>query len=71
MTQLSNTLRIDGVTYRLPEWLDEGYGFFMPCLSPAKTAQAVRKHYAPLKIRLEYVERIESDLLGIRIWRVV
>ena len=69
--QLPISLQIDGVTYRMPEWLDEGYGFFMPCLNATQAIQAVRRHYAPLKFRLEYTERVESGLLGIRVWRVL
>lgn len=70
MTLYLYSLRIDGVEYRVPGELEIGWGFFMPGLAHKRMMQAVRKHYAALGYRLDWVSRVESDLLGIRVWRV-
>ncbi len=61
---------MDGVPYRLPGWMDEGTSFFIPSLDHLRTIGAVRMHYGPFRFRLGWKERIESGVLGIRVWRV-
>ncbi len=45
--------------------------FFLPTLTPKKAFTAVSRYYSKKKYRMTYVERIESGMLGIRVWRVV
>ena len=68
---LPDTFRIHGVVYRVPGWLDVGTSFFIPSLDHQYTLTVLRMHYSPLNIRLGWHERIESGVLGIRVWRVV
>lgn len=62
-------LLIDGVEYVIPQWLEVGQSFFMPCLNAEHAYKKVTAHYAPFKFKLVYRERIEADTLGIRVWR--
>lgn len=64
------TLRMDGVTYRVPQTLDIGHSFFLPVLDARRAVGKVRSHYRPQGATLVYDERIEQGMFGIRVWRV-
>ena len=48
-----------------------GSSIFVPCLTPAhgrKPFEAICKEFS---VKFAYRERIENDLVGIRVWRVL
>ena len=50
--QIPETLEINGVVYKLPQWLEIGQSIFLPCVDVQGTARHVRRHYAPHGWRL-------------------
>ncbi len=46
-----------------------GQSFFMPTLDTQGATRAVQRHYSYQEYKVVTSERIESDLLGIRVWR--
>jgi hypothetical protein len=68
--QIPETLEINGVVYKLPQWLEIGQSVFLPCVDVQGIARHVRRHYAPHGWRLETSQRVERSLLGVRVWRL-
>lgn len=68
---LPETLKFEGVEYHIPPFLGVNYSFFLPTLNPEAAFKAVNKHYSPQGYKLTWVERIEQNLLGIRVWRLL
>lgn len=62
-------LKIDSVEYQVPPTLGLGHSFFLPVLDSKRAMEAVREHYRPQKYALVWEERIETGMLGIRVWR--
>lgn len=63
-------LEVDGVRYKLPEWLEVGCSIFLPCLNHPKMYANVAAYYAIRKFQFTYEVTTEKNLLGIRVWRV-
>ena len=59
------------VSFTVPEWLEIGQSFFLPCLKAEELGSKVQRHYAGTTMRMVWEERIEADYLGIRVWRVL
>lgn len=59
------------VRFRVPEWLEIGQSFFLPCLKAEELGGKVQRHYARTTMRVTWEERIEAGYLGIRVWRVL
>jgi hypothetical protein len=70
MYQIPETLVIDGVVYKLPQWLDVGQSIFIPCVNWQRVSRMVRAHYAPTRWELDVSPRVERSLLGLRLWRL-
>jgi hypothetical protein len=68
---VDSRLAHNGAEYCLPEWLAPGQSFFLPTLKGEYLAEKVKARYAQRGMRMTHEERIEADLLGIRIWRVL
>ena len=60
-----------GMSFSVPEWLEIGQSFFLPCLKAEELGGKVQRHYAGTTMRVMWEERIEADYLGIRVWRVL
>lgn len=60
---------LDGVTYRVPTYLEVGMSFFMPCLNHKKAIEVASRHYSPW-FTLKGYPWIEQGALGVRLWRV-
>lgn len=67
----SSTLVYRKVRFKVPEWLEIGQSFFLPCLKAEELGSKVQRHYARTTMRVAWEERIEADFLGIRVWRVL
>jgi hypothetical protein len=67
---LPETLRIDGVEYKLPQWLEVGHSFFVPCLDPDRIWPRIEWHYNGMGWRFKYLTHVERNLCGMRVWRV-
>ena len=59
-----------GVSYYLPAELGIGHSFFIPSLKHKDTFEEIQRCYKVAGYTLTWEERIENDLLGIRVWRV-
>lgn len=68
---LPKALVVDNVEYRVPEWMEVGHSFFVPCLNHKKMMQAVSKHYAIRGFKFTHAEDTYKNILGIRVWRVL
>lgn len=68
---VKSRLAYKGAEYRLPEWLAPGQSFFLPTLTAAQLGEKVKARYTAQGMRIAVEERIEADLLGIRVWRVL
>jgi hypothetical protein len=55
--------------YAVPSELHPGDSFFMPCLNPQRTFHAVLMAFRGSGYSFVYEERVERDVLGIRVWR--
>lgn len=66
----SDRLEINYAVFRVPRTLGIGHSFFIPALKGQVTFAAVRDHYKPFRYELTWAERVEQDVLGIRVWRV-
>lgn len=66
-----DTLVYRGVHFKVPEWMEVGQSFFLPCLKTEELGSKVQRHYARTTMRITWEERIEADFLGIRVWRVL
>jgi hypothetical protein len=55
----------------LPQWLEPGQSFFVPCLEARSMAWVLVHRYSRVGFKLTWAERIEDGMLGIRIWREV
>jgi hypothetical protein len=51
--------------------LAPGQSFFLPTLKGEYLAEKVKARYAQRGMRMTHEERIEADLLGIRVWRML
>ncbi len=69
--QLPEIVVIRGVKYRLPQWLEPGQSFFVPCLDARSMAGSIVNRYTYIGFKLAWAERIEQGMLGIRVWREV
>lgn len=69
--ELPEVAVIRGVKYRLPQWLEPGQSFFVPCLDARSMAGSIVNRYSRIGFGLAWAERIEQGLLGIRVWREV
>lgn len=69
--ELPEVVTIRGVQYRLPQWLEPGQSFFAPCLDVRSMGAVMSGRYSRLGWKIAWAERIESGLLGIRVWREV
>jgi hypothetical protein len=69
-TLLPKVMAVDGVSYKLPQWLNEGCSIFLPSINHKRTMKKLRRHYEERGWSLRYEERIEGGKLGIRVWRV-
>jgi hypothetical protein len=67
---LPETIRIDGVDYKLPQWLEIGHSFFAPCVDPSRALPRIEWHYSGMGWKLRHAARIERGLYGVRVWRV-
>ena len=67
---IPETTNIDGVEYKLPQWLEIGHSVFLPCCDWQRVFEIVSRHYAPCGWKLKARERVERDYLGVRVWRV-
>ena len=68
---MNEVMVLDGVEYKLPQWLDVGASFFVPSLDLKKTVNSVGEHYKHAKFSLHYAQWIEQGLLGVRFWREI
>lgn len=68
---LPKVLLVDNVEYRVPEWMEVGHSFFLPCLNHKQMMQAVAAHYAIRNFKFTHVEDTRKNILGIRVWRVL
>lgn len=68
---LAKALVVDGVQYRVPEWMEVGTSIFLPCLNHKGMFSAVRRHYAIRSFKFTYTEDVDKNILGIRVWRVL
>jgi hypothetical protein len=66
----SDTLEINSAKFKVPRTLGIGYSFFLPALKGQAAFLAVRSHYRIFDYQLTWDERIEDEVLGIRVWRV-
>lgn len=57
-------------TYYIPWELGIGHSVFIPSIKHKDTFGEVQRCYASEKYKLTWEERIESGVLGIRVWRV-
>lgn len=64
-------LKFEGIEYRVPQFLGLNHSFFLPTLDPEAAFKVVAKHYLELGYKLTWTDRIEQNLLGIRVWRVL
>lgn len=64
-------LRFEGVEYQVPQFLGLSHSFFLPTLNPEEAFKVISKHYSGLGYKLTWTDRIEQDLLGIRVWRLL
>lgn len=55
--------------FKVPRTLDVGHSFFLPSLKHSVTFNAVCLHYRNFSYDLTWAERVESGVLGIRVWR--
>lgn len=69
--QLPEIAVIRGVKYRLPQWMEPGQSFFVPCLDARSMGSVMATRYSGLGWKTAWAERIEQGMLGIRIWREV
>lgn len=69
--QLPEIAVIRGVKYRLPQWMEPGQSFFVPCLDARSMAYALVMRYSRLGWKTAWAERIEQGMLGVRVWREV
>lgn len=69
--QLPEIAVIRGVAYYLPQWMEPGQSFFVPCLDARSMGTAMTIRYSRMGWKLAWAERIEEGLLGIRVWREV
>lgn len=69
--ELPEVVTIRGVKYRLPQWMEPGQSFFVPCLDARSMGSVMAMRYSRLGWKLTWAERIEQGLLGIRVWREV
>ncbi len=69
--ELPEVATIRGVRYRLPQWLEPGQSFFVPCLEARSMAWVLVHRYSRVGFKLTWAERIEDGMLGIRVWREV
>lgn len=63
-------LEVDGVCYKVPEWLEVGNSFFIPCLQHQRMYQCVMGHYSIRDFQLTHEVTTDKNILGIRVWRV-
>ena len=68
---LPRALIVDGVEYRVPEWMEVGHSFFIPCLNHKRMYQAVLRHYTIRKWEFAQESTTDKNIWGIRVWRVV
>ena len=68
---LARYLVVDNVSYKVPEWIEPGHSFFLPCLAPKRMMQAVTKHYAIRGFKFTHAETTSKNILGVRVWRVL
>ena len=68
---LARYLVVDNVSYKVPEWIEPGHSFFLPCLVPKRMMQAVTKHYAIRGFKFTHAETTSKNILGVRVWRVL
>ena len=69
--ELPEVVTIRGVKYRLPQWMEPGQSFFVPCLDARSMGSVMSGRYSRLGWKLTWAERIEQGLLGVRVWREV
>jgi len=63
-------LKIKGAEFNVPFGLNVNESFFIPSLKHKETYHRVADYYSPHLYKLVWAERIESGVLGIRVWRV-
>lgn len=68
--KLADYAEMDGVRYRLPEWLEVGNSFFVPCLDTTHMYQIIMGHYYIREFKLTHEVTTDKNILGIRVWRV-
>lgn len=69
--QLPEIAVIRGVKYRLPQWMEPGQSFFVPCLDARSMGFVMATRYSRLGWKTAWAERIEQGMLGVRVWREV
>lgn len=68
---MNDVIEVDGVEYKIPQTLEVGTSFFVPGLNLKKIVDTVGKHYKNEEFRLSYMQQVEGDLWGVRIWRAM
>ena len=68
---MNDVVEIDGVQYRLPQWLEIGVSFFVPILDTKKAIKVVNEHYRDAHFAITHADWIEQGVWGVRFWRMM
>ena len=68
---MNDVIEIDGVKYKIPQWLEVGTSFFMPILDTKKAVKVVYEFYEDAKFPMTYCDWVEQGVWGVRFWRTM